>query len=81
MNLTTEDRAWIQDLIAASEERSYRRIRDGAVSGLRSEMRDGFASLQECMDGMAEEVAKIPAIEGEVRHVNRRLAGIEERLP
>lgn len=80
MGLTSEDRRWTKDTLrsefAASEERVYKRIEDGALSDLRKDV----VSITERIDGMAEDVAKIPVIEGEIRAMNMSLKAIRDHF-
>ena len=73
MSLSAEDRAWIRDLmrseIAASEERTYRRIKDGALSELRADfstmngeivtMKGEITTINEKLDSMGEDLGKV----------------------
>lgn len=63
MSLTKEDLKRIGDLIAAPEERVCRRIKDNALG----EITKRLDSSAEHLVAMAEDVAKIAVIEGEIR--------------
>lgn len=80
MGLTSEDRRWVEDAMRSSEERTYKRIKEGALSELRKDMDAGFASVNGRIDGVAEDVAKIPVIEGELREMNGSLQAIRDHL-
>ena len=109
MALTDDDKAWIVDAITnaidKSEERLYRRFKDGALSEITSQLSaintrlDGhderlqeiderfnglyimrlpaieksLDSIAKNLSSMAEDVAKIPLIEGEIRVMNETL--------
>ena len=45
--------------MTASEERTYRRIKDGALTELCKEMQEGFAEVNGRIDSMGKDLAKV----------------------
>ncbi len=78
MSLTKEALKQIGDLmderIAASEERVYRRIKDNALGEVTKRL-DG---IDRRLDSMAEDVAKIPQIESELRLMNGNIQALRD---
>ncbi|MDE2975555.1 MAG: hypothetical protein OXU64_12690 [Gemmatimonadota bacterium] len=74
MSLTKEDLKRIGDLIVASEERVYSRIKDKALS----EITKRLDSISEDLGTMAEDVAKITVIEGEIRLMDENIQALRD---
>ncbi|MDE2974338.1 MAG: hypothetical protein OXU64_06405 [Gemmatimonadota bacterium] len=74
MSLTREDQEWIRGEMVASEARVYRRIKEGALS----EVDGKLSEINGKLDSMAEDVAKIPVIESQVREMNGTLQALRE---
>ena len=81
MALTNDDKRWIANEIAASEDRSYRRIKDGALSELRGEIRTEMGELRTELGEMIGEVGRqVDHLEGEMRVMNENVSSIREHL-
>ena len=88
MSVTKEDLKRIGDLIAASEERVYRRIKDNALGEITKRldsmaedlgtMAEGLDSISEDLGTMAEDVAKITVIEGEIRLMDENIQALRD---
>jgi len=88
MSLTKEDLKRIGDLIVASEERVYSRIKDKALSEITKRldsisedlgtMAEDLDSISEDLGTMAEDVAKITVIEGEIRLMDENIQALRD---
>ena len=81
MSLTPEDRKWIRNEMAASEERVYTRIKKnalGEVTGRLDGIDKRLDGMDETISSMAEDVAKMPVIEAEIRLVNQNVEAIRD---
>ena len=71
----------IQEEIAASEDRIYDRLKTGALSKVNDRLGgiDGrLGGIEKDIESMAEDVAKIPLIESEVRQINENLVVLRD---
>lgn len=77
--LTPEDREWIRREMAASEERVYSRIKDGA-GDLRRDMEDGFGSLRQELGEMIGQVgARVDQVDAEMKAFRQDFNDFRER--
>ena len=54
--MTDKDREWMADLIATSDKRVYRSIKDNALGELATAMRAGFATWDRVLGELATDV-------------------------
>ena len=73
MSLTNEDRKWITKEMAASEERVYKRIKEGALSEVNKRL-DGLDGRLDGLDG------RLDGLDGRLDGLDGRLDGINGRL-
>ena len=77
MLLTSQDKEWMRDLMVASEERVYNRIRDGALSDLKQE----FGEMKQEFGEMIGEVGRrVDDLGNEIRVMNDDVAAIRNHL-
>ena len=82
MSLTKHDLRQIRDLvreevrghIREEQDRFYERLKNNALSDINQRL-DGMDAK---IDSMAEDVARIPAIEGEIRLINQNITALRE---
>ena len=83
MNLTPEDLNQIEKLIAASEERVYRRIKDNALSeiiGRLDTVDETLDTMDETLAGMGEALGRVERQVAEIPVMNENIDAIRNHL-
>lgn len=76
--LTREDKEWIGQAIAASEDRIHNRIKDGALSDLRKDVEKGFKTVQDELGSLGEALGRVKEQVGEISVMNENLQALRE---
>ena len=75
--MTNDDVGRIADAVVEKLEANPGTIADAVVEKLEA---NSLGDMKRDIASMAEDVAKIPLIEAEVREINQRLENLEDRL-